>query len=169
MTRLPECLTGISPAGETVEAAEGEQAALTQAAAHQNARLRVSTADEAGLTLWERDYGLSSAGTVQTRRSRVLAAMAGGQTLTCPRLRALCLALTDAERAELDEDFSAWTLTVTAVAEGRVPAGADALAEALERLGPAHLRRNAVARGEIARRDTLFAALFGAVFVQTAG
>lgn len=121
MARLPDFLKNISPVGETLTAIDGGVAELSQAADAQNARLSVQTADEAGLALWERDYGLSSAGSLAERRARILTALSGGQTVTPAYLRGLCITLADADRGEVAEDFANWTAEVTAVSVNRLP------------------------------------------------
>lgn len=88
--RLPESVTGIKPIGAVLDAAAQGEAALRAALERVNARLLVGEADAAGLSRWERDYGLAdwSGEDGARRRARIYAAMAGGQTLTRPRRRA---------------------------------------------------------------------------------
>ena len=166
MARLPDFLKNISPVGETLTAIDGGVAELSQAADAQNARLSVQTADEAGLALWERDYGLSSAGSLAERRARILTALSGGQTVTPAYLRGLCVSVGGADRGEVAEDFANWTAEVTAVSENRLPGDTGALESALTRLMPAHLQWSVVPCGEMTAEGTLYAAPFGAVYVE---
>lgn len=140
MGRLPAFLTNISPIGETLEAIGHGTALLEQETAQRNGQLSVSTAEE-GLSLWERDYGLADGTGLQTakRRAWILAAMAGGQTLTKERLEALAVTLSGADRGEAEEDFPHWRVTLSALYEGRLPEDVSSLEEAAERLKPAHL------------------------------
>ena len=138
--RLPEYLTRLSPVGETLAAVETEEEALRTEVAARNAQLTVSTA-ESGLDLWEADYGLPvrAGGDTQDRRAAVLAAMAGGRTLTPALLRELCVRLGGGDRGEVEEDFPRWVVTALPVCRGRLPEDTGALARAVERLKPAHL------------------------------
>ena len=69
----------------------------------------------------------------------VLAAMAGGRTLTPALLRELCVRLGGGDRGEVEEDFPRWAVTALPVCRGRLPEDTGALARAVERLKPAHL------------------------------
>lgn len=166
MERLPDSIKRISPVGETAQAAEGGVTALKTAVDAQNARLSVMTADEGGLALWERDYGLSGHGDVDSRRGRILAALAGGQTATPALLRQLCVSVAGADRGEVDEDFGTWSAVVCAVTENRQPVDVTALTAAVERLRPAHLDLTVSSRGEFIGASGLYAALTGAVLVE---
>lgn len=82
--RLPESVTKIQPVGAVLKASEAGEALLREAGERVNARLLVGQADAAGLSRWEREYGLAdwSGEDGARRRARIYAAMAGGQTLT---------------------------------------------------------------------------------------
>lgn len=82
--RLPESVTKIQPVGAVLRASEAGEALLREAGERVNARLLVGQADAAGLSRWEREYGLAdrSGEDGARRRARIYAAMAGGQTLT---------------------------------------------------------------------------------------
>lgn len=146
--RLPESVTKIQPVGAVLKASEAGEALLREAGERVNARLLVGQADAAGLSRWEREYGLAdrSGEDGARRRARIYAAMAGGQTLTRERLSALAVAVGGADRGEVTEDFAAYAVELTAVKEGRLPApeGMAALREAIARQKGAHLTVTAV-------------------------
>lgn len=146
--RLPESVTKIEPVGAVLSAAEAGEALLRAAGETVNARLLVGTADAAGLSRWERDYGLAdwSGEESARRRARIYAAMAGGQTLTRERLAALAVSVGGADAGEVAEDFAAYAVELTAVKEGQLPTtdGMAALREAIARQKPAHLTVTAV-------------------------
>ena len=152
--RLPEYLTRLSPVGETLAAVETGEEALAAEVAARNAQLAVSTADT-GLDLWEADYGLPvrAGGDTADRRAAVLAAMAGGRTLTPALLKELCIRLGGGERGEVEEDFSHWAVTALAVCRGRMPENTGALERAVERLKPAHLAVAVLPTAELETAD----------------
>ena len=141
--RLPESVTKIQPVGAVLKASEAGEALLREAGERVNARLLVGQADAAGLSRWERDYGLAdwSGEESARRRARIYAAMAGGQTLTRERLSALAVAVGGADRGEVTEDFAAYAVELAAIQDGRLPApeGMAALEDALARQKPAQL------------------------------
>ena len=98
--RLPESVTKIQPVGAVLKASEAGEALLREAGERVNARLLVGQADAAGLSRWEREYGLAdrSGEDGARRRARIYAAMAG--------MAALCEAIARQKGAHL---------TVTAV------------------------------------------------------
>ena len=136
--RLPGFLTRLSPVGMVVAAMEQGAAGLEVEAQRHNAQVTVSAATD-GLSLWEQDYGLSSGGDLSARRSRVRAAMAGGQTLTRQQLASLAVTLAAADAGDVEEDFPRWAATLYALYDGAVPEALPALEEAVKRLQPAHL------------------------------
>lgn len=136
--RLPGFVTELSPVRETLAAIQAGETAMETAVEEKNAQLCVATATE-GLELWEADYGLSRQEGTQERRRAVLAAMAGGRTLTPALLRELCVRLGGADRGEVTEDFPHWQAEATAVSRGHVPGDLTALRTAVETLKPAHL------------------------------
>ena len=146
--RLPEYLARLSPVGETLTAMEAGEEALAAEVAERNAQLAVSTADT-GLDLWEADYGLPvrAGGDIPDRRAAILAAMAGGRTLTPLRLRQLAISVGGADEGLVREDFPAYAAEVVALSEGRLPeqVGLEALRQAVERQKPAHLKLEALA------------------------
>ena len=152
--RLPEYLTRLSPVGETLAAMEAGEEALAAEVAERNAQLAVSTADT-GLDLWEADYGLPvrAGGVIPDRRAAILAAMAGGRTLTPALLKELCVRLGGGERGEVEEDFPHWAVTALAVCRGRMPESSGALARAVERLKPAHLAVAVLPAAELETAD----------------
>ena len=152
--RLPEYLTRLSPVGETLAAMEAGEEALAAEVAERNAQLAVSTAD-GGLDLWEADYGLPirAGGDIPDRRAAVLAAMAGGRTLTPALLKELCVRLGGGDRGEVEEDFPHWAVTALAVCRGRMPESTGALTRAVERLKPAHLAVAVVPAAELETAD----------------
>ena len=111
-------------------------------------RALVGTAGAAGLSRWERDYGLADRPGEDgaRRRARIYAAMAGGQTLTRSRLEALAVAVGGADRSGVTENFAAYAVELAAVKEGRLPEkdGMAALREAIARQKGAHLTVTAV-------------------------
>lgn len=166
--RLPEFVTELSPIRETLAALEQGECALAEAVAEKNAQVCVSSADQA-LSLWERDYGLPvrEGAAPEDRRAAVLAAIAGGRTLTPALLAELCVTLGGADRGEVEEDFAHWQVTAAAVTRGEVPADIARLERAVERLKPAHLEVTVVpgAALEASRR----AALHGGVMLELSG
>ena len=146
--RLPESVTKIEPVGAVLEAAEAGEELLRAAGEMASARVLVGMADAAGLSRWERDYGLAdwSGEESARRRARIYAAMAGGQTLTRSRLAALAVSVGGADCGEVTEDFAAYAVGLTAVKEGQLPApeGMAALREAIARQKGAHLTVTAV-------------------------
>ena len=141
--RLPESVTKIQPVGAVLKASEAGEALLREAGERVNARLLVGQADAAGLSRWEREYGLAdrSGEDGARRRARIYAAMAGGQTLTRERLSALAVAVGGADRGEVTEDFAAYAVELAAIQDGRLPApeGMASLEDALARQKPAQL------------------------------
>ena len=87
------------------------------------------------------------------RRAAVLAAMAGGRTLTPALLKELCVRLGGGERGEVEEDFPHWAVTALAVCRGRMPESTGALARAVERLKPAHLAVAVLPAAELETAD----------------
>lgn len=168
--RLPEFLTALSPVGETLAAVEAEQETLQSAVDSENRQCCVKTAEAEGLALWERDFGLSAAGSEETRRAAIRAALSGGQTATPAHLAALCITVGGADRGEVEEDFPGWAATLRAVTENRLPADVQPLRRAVERLCPAHLKLTVEARGEIAASALpAHLALTGALFAEIRG
>ena len=151
--RLPESVTKIEPVGAVLEASEAGDALLRAAGETVNTRVLVGTADVAGLSRWERDYGLAdwSGEDPARRRARIYAAMAGGQTLTRSRLAALAVSVGGADRGEVAEDFARYAVELTAVRDGKLPAPEDmaALAEAAARRAPAHLKLTVLPGAEL--------------------
>lgn len=141
--RLPESVTKIQPVGAVLKASEAGEALLREAGERVNAWLLVGQADAAGLSRWEREYGLAdrSGEDGARRRARIYAAMAGGQTLTRERLSALAVAVGGADRGAVTEDFAAYAVELAAIQDGRLPApeGMAALEDALARQKPAQL------------------------------
>lgn len=168
--RIPAFLTKISPIGEVFGAIGHGTALLEQETAKRNDQLCVSTAGE-GLSLWERDYGLGDGTGTQTakRRARILAAMAGGQTLTKERLEALAVTLGDADRGEAEEDFAHWQVILTALYEGRLPEDSGALSEAVQRLKPAHLEVEVVSLCRLETEGSRSPALSAGVLMKLTG
>ena len=140
--KLPEYLRTFSPVGEVLRAEEAGEAALAEEIALRNGRLLIGTADEEGLALWEEDYGLPGGGSAETRRGRIRGAMAGGQTLTVARLKALAVQAANAQEGQVREDFAEYTVTLTVLGSGALPgdAGMEALRLTVQRQKPAHLR-----------------------------
>jgi len=156
--RLPSYLTLLSPVGETLASAERELERLSQDTKERNSQLSVSTA-QSGLSLWEQDYALSSAGDVEVRRARIRSALAGGQTLTKVALEQLAVTVGGADAGEATEDFGAYHVTLYALYAFDLPQSLSALEEAVARLKPAHLSVRIVpaikARGSIERYSAL--------------
>ena len=141
--RLPESVTRISPVGEVIEASGAGEALLSAAAETANDQMFVSSAAASGLSRWEKDYALAdwTGESADKRRARIRAAMAGGQTLTRERLRALAVNVGGAAEGEVTEDFAAYAVELEAIGAGKFPTegGVDALREAVEKQKPAHL------------------------------
>ena len=167
MGRLPDFLTNISPICETLAAMDHGTGLLEQETARRNGQLSVSTAEEA-LGLWEKDYALAdgTGNNVMMRRARILAAMAGGQTLTKERLEALAVSVGGADRGEVTEAFADWRVTLTALYEGRLPEDVTALEEAVDRLKPAHLEVLVAPQCRLAAESGRYLAFTGGAFVR---
>lgn len=163
--RLPEFLTRLSPVGETLDALNAGEQALAAETEVRNACLSVSTAGEEGIALWERDYGLSPQGDMESRRARILAALLGGQTMTRPYLRLLARMLGNADGIAIDEDFDADCVTLYVLYDGRAPESTALLEEALNGQQPSQLTVSVVPamtlRGSLRR----YHALVGKVFL----
>lgn len=71
----------------------------------QHERVCVKTADEAGLILWEKEYGLirDSSLTLNQKKARVLAKMNSGETATRSMLAGLVKQVIDADYVEIIE------------------------------------------------------------------
>lgn len=159
--RLPDFFYRMEPVGAVLRAIEGGEAVLTARCSEKNDQLSVRTATE-GLSLWEQDYALSDgrAEDTETRRGRIHAALLGGQTLTVSALKQLAMSLNGADDGAVDEDFTDYHVTLTALYDERepLPVGT-ALQEAVEWLKPAHLTVDIVSamrvRGEMHRYHTL--------------
>ena len=166
--RLPEFVTEISPIRETLAALEQGESALAGEVAEKNKQVSVATATD-GLSLWERDYDLPvrEGAAPEDRRAAVLAAMAGGRTLTPALLAELCVTLGGAERGEVEEDFSNWRVTVSAVSRGQVPENTAPLKRAVERLKPAHLEAVVLPGADL--EATHRAALHGGAVTEVTG
>ena len=138
--RLPEFLPELSPVRETLEALEQGESALAEKVAEKNQQVSVATAT-GGLSLWEEDYGLPvrEGAALEDRRAAVLAAMAGGRTLTPAFLAELCVTVGGADRGEVEEDFAHWRAMALAITRGGLPRDTARLERAVERLKPAHL------------------------------
>lgn len=168
--RLPQFLTALSPVRETLEALARGEEALSSAIAEKNEQLCVKTAGE-GLSLWEADYGLPdrTGGDPEARRAAVLAAMAGGRTLTPAYLEELCRTAGGGDWGQVNEDFANWTVTAYAAAFGRIPAGAEALDAAVNRLKPAHLAVEAHPAGVFSPETERASALTGGTLAELTG
>lgn len=146
--KLPQFVTNIPHIQGALEAEENGEKLLSSEIEKRNARTLVETADGDGLSLWEADYGLPNGTGVNDtlRRGRIRGAMAGGQTLTTERLKALAVSVSRAETGEVREDFDSYTVELTAVQTGTLPekASMEALRQTLERQKPAHLEISAV-------------------------
>ena len=165
--RLPGFFVNISPIGETLGAMEQEMARLEGETAAKNDQLAVSTAD-AGLALWERDYGLSSAGDLPTRRGRIRAAMtAGAQPFTLAALRQLAITVGGAGGVAVEEDFANARVVIRAVFPDA--AGIPALEEALRRFMPAHLQAVVNPTVELTGTVKLYPVLSGGIYAELTG
>ena len=105
--------------------------------------------------IFDRSNGLPvrAGGVIPDRRAAILAAMAGGRTLTPALLKELCVRLGGGERGEVEEDFPHWAVTALAVCRGRMPESSGALARAVERLKPAHLAVAVLPAAELETAD----------------
>lgn len=148
--RLPVFLTEISPVRETLEAVSRGESALAEAAEEKNRQVCLETA-EAGLSLWEADYGLPdrTGGDAAARRAAIRTAIASGRTLTPAYLRELCVTIGGGDEGRVEEDFPNWRITAEAVCRGVIPAGAVLLERTVNRLKPAHLAAEVVASARL--------------------
>ena len=87
--RLPESMTAIAPVGTVLEAMGAGESALLDEAAQYQLRWRLSTADDAGLSRWEKDFGLPDWTGVDPalRRERLRPYLLGCGTLTVQAVR----------------------------------------------------------------------------------
>ena len=170
MGRLPDFLTNISPICETLAAMDHGTGLLEQETARRNDQLSVRTAED-GLSLWEKDYALAdgTGNNVMMRRALILAAMAGGQTLTKERLEALAVTLGGADSGEVEERFADWQVLLTALYEGRLPEDVSPLEAAVKRLKPAHLDVTVIPVCHLRADTGRYSALTGGVFLQLTG
>ena len=88
--RLPESVTKIQPVGAVLKASEAGEALLREAGERVNARLLVGQSDAAGLSRWEREYGLAD-------RSGEAIARQNGAHLTVTAVPCAALTLDRAE------------------------------------------------------------------------
>lgn len=93
-----------------------------------------------GLTLWERDYGLTPdvSETYAERRSRVRSHMRGAGTTTVEMLQGLTAAYSGGETA-VDDLEKLFTLVVTFIGTVGVPSNMDDLKAAVSAARPAHM------------------------------
>lgn len=140
--RLPEFIMNLPPVKWVLQAIEFVVELFRKAVMRKNDQLAVSTAEE-GLSNWERDYSLPSEGDTEARRSRIRAAMAGGQTLTRQQMASLAVTVAGADAGDVEEIFADWLVRLYALYDGEVPETLPALEEALKRLRTSHLTMEA--------------------------
>lgn len=133
-------------------------------------RLRVKTADEKGLHLWETEYGLwnNTAFTIEQRRARILAKMNSGMSATTKMLENLVKQILDADDVkiiEYPEKYCFEIYVYTQRFEENMMLAEDAVSEAR----PAHLAYkfiNAICRKY---RCGFYMGIFGGIRKFTAG
>lgn len=159
--RLPESMTKIAPVGEVLRAAEVGETLLADETERGNERLFVAGSDEAGLSAWEKEYGLAdwTGESADRRRARLRGARAGGRTLTRKRLQELATNVGFADEGAVTEDFAAYQVALEAVGVGKFPTETeiDALSDAIGQQKPAHLNVTLVPCAELrsARNEAL--------------
>ena len=141
---------------------------MADAVTEKNKQVCISSADEEGLSLWERDYGLPvrEGASLEDRRAAVRAAMAEGRALTPEFLRELCVTLGGADRGEVTENFPDWRMRAEPVTEGRVPIDPAPLKRALEKLKPAHLEVEVAPVGELTAECGLWRGMTAGIFME---
>lgn len=164
--RLPAFFTSLSPIRQTLEAIWQGCGLLQQDNAARNAQLAVSTAED-GLALWEADYSLAGGETVSAlRRARILAAINGGHTLTPAQLELLAVTVGGADKGQVQENFSAWQVTLLALYQNRLPSGTAALEEMIARVKPAHLHILVAPQAWVEVPGQRYLAATGGIFLQ---
>lgn len=141
--RLPESMTAIAPVGAVLEAMGAGEAALLEEAARYQRRWLLSTADDAGLSRWEKDFGLPDWTGVDPalRRERLRPYLLGCGTLTVQAVQGLVRILCGCDSVEVAEDFGNYAVDVAVVGEPEtVLRQLGAVKTALRRRKPAHLQ-----------------------------
>ena len=137
---LPPFMSAWPEIGALLDALGAELDRLEAGAETLCLRTAASTADDPGLTRWERDLGLSvrsDLGTA-TRRTEVLAALDFFTTCTPHKLRSMLAHMTGGV-VTLTESPAAGTISAAVTAEDAVPADLRGVQNALRRAVPAHL------------------------------
>lgn len=126
--------------GEILDAIQPEVECAEQEARQSCLRLAVETADEAGLSLWERELGLESGSGLSAEARRMLIRLALEQMETCtPRRLCAMLERLTGGKAELQEDFAAYTVHMK-LKSSRAPDTLLSQAQTvLRKAAPAHL------------------------------
>lgn len=141
--RLPESMTTIAPVGAVLEAIGAGETALLDEAAQYQRRWLLSTADDAGLSRWEKDFGLPDWTGVDPalRRERLRPYLLGYGTLTVRAVKGLVRILSGCDSVEVTEDFPHYTVDVAVLGEPEtVLRQLGAVKTALQRRKPAHLQ-----------------------------
>lgn len=102
---LSKLETSMRQMDELLEAEQMEIDRMHVEVEKQHERMCVKTADEAGIILWEKEYGLihDSSLTLQQKRARVLAKMNSGETATPSMLAGLVKQVIDADYVNIIE------------------------------------------------------------------
>lgn len=146
--RLPQFEADIAPIGDVLTAGEAGEQLLKEEVHKRNARILVETADDEGLSLWEKDFGLPNGTSLDStlRRGRIRGAISGGQTLTPDRLKSMAVNIAGADTGEVYEDFGNHSVELTVICGDKLPKknGMDALRQTLDRQMPSHLNIKAI-------------------------
>lgn len=103
---------------ELLEAEQQEIDRMHRELENQHARMYIKTSDDAGLLLWEKEYGLihNSALTLNQKRARVSAKINSGETATPSMLAGLVKQVIDADYVDVieypsEDRFEVWVGT----------------------------------------------------------
>lgn len=150
--------------GELLDVEQQEIDRLQAEVERQHDRLYVKTSDEAGIVLWEKEYGIThdSSLTLGQMKARVLARINSGETATPPMLASLVKQVIDADYVDIVEYpaeyfFAVWVGTQY-IAENMQIAK-----DAVDEARPAHLAYEFINALRRADRMGLYIGIAGSV------
>lgn len=159
---LPGFVARLSGVRQLLDAIGAETSALDNEARAQSMQLAASTADRR-LDLWERELGLPSRADLAAndRRALVLAALGLFGPCTKEGLSDMFARMTGG-RVEYNESPGEYSLAMWAGTPGHVVADLPAVARAISRAAPAHIKCCVAATGDMASAPGAPRALHGA-------
>ena len=134
---LPERLQKSNETAQIQRAIEKEVQKAIDAYDRLLLQLFVSSADE-GLLLWEEMYGISPAGDISGRRSRIMSKMRGAGTTTAQMIKNVCESFYNGQ-VEIIEHFDQYSFDIVFLSSIGVPPRIDNMTAAIEEIKPAHL------------------------------